>query len=165
MKLLLTFIYRLGFAMCLFIGSVNSFAQTCNDRILPVTPDERFELSEYEVTDLRTGLIWQRCSVGQQWDGTNCTGSAIYYTWPEALALASGGWRVPNINELLSIVETACANPAINSNIFPNTMVDRYWTSSPYNGLTVSSVGFDYGYDGLRQKVDSSFARLVRGGH
>ena len=40
----------------------------------------RFVPNGAEVIDSRTGLIWARCSVGQSWDGSACTGNANRYT-------------------------------------------------------------------------------------
>ena len=60
-----------------------------------------------EVTDQQTGLIWQRCSEGMYWNGATCTGVAGTYTHAAALQCAVNAgpaWRVPNQEELLSIV-------------------------------------------------------------
>lgn len=64
--------------------------------------------------DPKTGLIWDRCSVGQTWDGTTCTGEALRLNWKDAKEYvarfaneqAKGGytdWRLPTIQELSSI--------------------------------------------------------------
>lgn len=60
------------------------------------------------------GLEWLRCSVGQQWTGTTCAGSAKEYTFDEAQKIPStfnatgyGGkrdWRLPTIRELHGLV-------------------------------------------------------------
>lgn len=59
------------------------------------------------------GREWLRCSVGQQWTGSTCAGSAKGYTFEEAQAIPNsfnatgyGGkrdWRVPTIRELQSL--------------------------------------------------------------
>lgn len=109
-----------------FITSIGH-AQTClTKNIHSTTPNSRFEIINKgsEVKDKVTGLIWQRCSVGQMWDGTTCTGTATTYIWKQALTVAKNqgnGYRLPNIKELQSIVEYQCREPAINSKIFPNT--------------------------------------------
>jgi hypothetical protein len=77
------------------------------------------------VTDKSTGLMWQRSD-------------ADPLTWQEALDHCEGlnlagynDWRLPNINELLSIVDYGRAQPAINTYYFPNTATDdQYWSSS-----------------------------------
>lgn len=110
-----------------------------NTAITATTPNTDFsDNGDGTVTHHTTGLIWQRCSLGQSWDGTDCTGSAGDFTWAEALAATPqhslGGfsdWRLPNKNELASIVEYRCYQPAINNQMFPNTTPGWYWSSSP----------------------------------
>jgi hypothetical protein len=105
------------------------------------------------VTDSKTGLIWKRCLEGQAFAAgppAACNNAATTYTWPLALTLTSGGWRVPNIKELQSIVDegkstlvdpddpTKGLNPAIDIACFPtpaNTGV-YVWSASPYTGDT-----------------------------
>lgn len=96
------------------------------------------------VFDSTTGLMWMRCSIGQNWQGETCvaddTGTALTFTWAEALVQAQNfgfagydDWRLPNKNELESIVDRACYDPAINERVFPNTAAHGYWTNSPHN--------------------------------
>ena len=96
-----------------------SHAQTCNPNIVLSAPDSRYQLvnDNTEVKDTQTGLIWQRCSLGQTWSGSSCTGTAATYNWANALQTAKNmgnNWRVPNVKELDSLVEEACYNAAIN---------------------------------------------------
>jgi hypothetical protein len=118
------------------------------------------------VTDLQTGLIWQRCSVGKSWDGTTCSGRATTHNWSEALAMAADDWRLPNIKELMSIAETACVEPAVNLTVFPATASSEYWSSSPsaYSSNSAWYVEFVYGYDFMHSKGTDKYVRLVRGG-
>lgn len=96
----------------------------------------RFAANGAEVTDSKTGLVWARCSVGQVWDGSTCTGSASSHTHEQALSLAQSaiGWRLPNVKELSSIVDKGCMDPAIDSAAFPNTPSRAYWSSTPSAG-------------------------------
>lgn len=144
-------------------------AQTCKtDSILATTPDSRFEIisNGSEVKDKVTGLIWQRCSMGQIWDGNTCTGTATRHTWQQALTVAKNlgnGYRLPNIKELASIVEEQCYDPAINSKTFPNTPSNEYWSSSPNaNDHNLAwGVGF-YNSAYTNYKDNSSYVRAVR---
>lgn len=145
-------------------------AQICKtDSIIATTPDSRFTPigNGAEVKDKVTGLIWQRCSIGQTWDGNTCTGNATSHTWQQALTVAKNlgkGYRLPNIKELASIVEEQCYDPAINSKTFPNTPSNWYWSSSPnayYNG-NAWGVYFHDGNDGDPYKNGSSYVRAVR---
>lgn len=168
--------FRRAFVILLLsAGSFSAFAQNCNDRVLPTSPNNRFELIEGEAKDLKTGLIWQRCSVGMTWDGFACVGEVNFYTWEQALSHANGQWRLPNIKELISILERACTARMINKSIFPDTASaslanfnDEYWSSSPSpphgSGGQALTVSF---YNGDIMSVyhhSSRYARLVRDG-
>lgn len=102
-----------------------------------------------EVTDSKTGLIWRRCSEGQTWSGTTCTGGADTFTHEEALAHAKTqtGWRLPNVKELTSLVERSRRYPSIKVAAFPATPSKWYWSSSPLVGSSFNAwyVLFDYG--------------------
>ncbi|MFO4665545.1 Lcl C-terminal domain-containing protein [Vibrio cholerae] len=110
-----------------------------NTAITATTPSADFsDNGDGTVTHHTTELIWQRCSLGQSWDGTDCTGEVTTYTWGDAFAAGAGStlggfsdWRLPNKNELASIVEYRCYQPAINNQQFPNTPSAMYWSSSP----------------------------------
>ncbi|MCP4287360.1 MAG: DUF1566 domain-containing protein, partial [Gammaproteobacteria bacterium] len=128
--------------------------------------NSRFVVNGDEVTDTETGLIWQHCSLGQT--GSDCSGgSANTYNWQQALQAASAPWRLPNINELESIVEDKCFDPAINPTIFPNTVSSNYWSASPNANYSNNAWyvyfrngGSYYGYS----KSDIKYVRRVRSG-
>ena len=103
-----------------------TYAQTCNSQIKKVVPDTRYQIVEgsngSEVKDIKTGLIWQRCLMGESWDGQQCTGDALGFPSEEAkqyLGTQAKNWRVPTIDEL-STLNGGCWQPAINPNIFPS---------------------------------------------
>ena len=119
-------------------------AQICDPQIPAATPDRDFILrNDGNTIHIPTGLMWSRCSIGQTWNGTTCIdGGALgdnYFVWQDSLKKADSvilagfdDWRLPNIKELASLVETACKQPAINLTVFPNTPVSEvYWTSTP----------------------------------
>lgn len=147
-----------------------SSQQTCKkNSITATTPNSRFEVlgNGGEVKDKQTGLIWQRCSLGQTWNGTSCIGTATQHNWKDALnksKTVGTGYRLPNIKELKSIVERQCINPAINLQVFPNTQTNDYWSSSPYNNHIYYSrmVNFKYGGENAHYKNSSYFVRAVR---
>lgn len=126
------------------------------------------------VSDSRTQLMWQLCPRGQT--GTSCAGTAGLYSWSQALDEATaantasdGGyndWRVPNVKELQSLVETGCTAPAIQSTVFPNTPSAEHWTSTSYAATPGSAwyVEFTEGAAFLTGKGTSHVVRLVRGG-
>ncbi len=111
-----------------------------NTAIVATTPTADFiDNGDGTVTHEKTGLMWQRCSLGQSWDGTGCSNKASRFTsWQQTLRQAAqndfagrSDWRLPNRNELASIIEYRCWMPAINSQHFPNTPAGKYWSSSP----------------------------------
>lgn len=95
------------------------------------------------VTDSATGLVWQKCSAGLGTTLGNCsTGSFTAYKWSNAISYCEGltlggrsDWRLPNINELGSIVDfTKSSNPTIDLTAFPNTAAyGTYWSSSTHS--------------------------------
>jgi len=146
-----------------------------NTAITATTPSANFsDNGDGTITHHTTGLIWQRCSLGQSWDGSDCTGSADGFTWADALASAvqntfagHNDWRLPNKNELASIVEYRCWNPVINNQQFPNTLGNWFWSSSPYASDSDSAwvVYFSNGLVYYNDKsYDSGYVRLVRAG-
>ena len=50
-------------------------------------------------------------------------------------------WRVPNRNELASIVESRCHSPAINGEVFPATPLEWFWTSFSAQRTSGASLG------------------------
>jgi hypothetical protein len=121
------------------------------------------------VTHKRTGLIWQRCSAGQIWTGSTCSGAAENYVYGDAMALKStfaarADWRIPNQNELLSIVEYGDHYPAINTTLFPNTPELCTWSSGPNtHWLEKWQVHFDTGGSYPMASFYECYVRFVRG--
>ena len=149
-----------------------------NPAVVPSTPASAFlDNGDGTVTDNVSGGIghmWMRCSLGQEWDGATCTGSAEEYTWREALeaveALNNDGgyavhtdWRLPNVKELASIVENRCFAPAVNGVLFPQTPASRFWSSSSATGSSAWTAHI-YGGVQMRDKFERNPVRLMRAG-
>lgn len=133
------------------------------------------------VTDNLTGLIWLK--------NANCTEtvggvvkSAGTLTWTNALVwsnnLASGAcgltdnsvagqWRLPNLNELASLMDASRDNPALPAgHRFVGVQADVYWTSSTSANDTSLAWFFDLS-DGYLNHVSKSYGAYVlpvRGG-
>lgn len=148
--------------------------QTCPANNVPSTPGADFTINgDGTVTHGKTGLVWQRCLLGQTWDGTTCSGSASTHTWANALQAATsnrfagqGDWRLPNIKEVLSIVERSCYSPAINATLFPNPPVGYLWSATSYVVLPAYAWAAYFG-DGTASTLNRSntyAVRLVRDG-
>lgn len=81
--------------------------------------------------------------------------------------LGKEDWRLPNINELLSIVETSCEGPAVNTRKFPGFRMHPIWSSSPVADSPENawSLGVVAGLDiPSNLKNAAHQVRLVRGG-
>jgi hypothetical protein len=131
------------------------------------------ENGDGSVTDTGTGLVWQKCSRGQNTDAT-CTGTATKTTWSLALlhcknlSIGSRTWRLPNVNELRSLLNPAIYSnfvPNIDSTSFPSTVADKYWSSSTVTGSASLAyfVDFSGGGQHSQNKVTAAFVRCVSG--
>jgi hypothetical protein len=111
------------------------------------------------VTDNATGLEWQddAVSIRMKWSvaGTYCTN----------LALDGGGWRLPSIEELVSITDKSRTNPSIDP-IFQNVPSYTYWSSTTdaSDSSVVWLVDFFIGIDYWYSKIGSYNVRCVRSG-
>jgi hypothetical protein len=124
------------------------------------------------VTDNVTGLVWQGCSSGQS--GSACTGTALAYTWAQALAFCEGldwggssDWGLPDPFELQTILDCGRGeSPMIDPTVFPGTPSNWFWSSSSDSGNTTVgwAVYFAAGYVDFATKTQSYNARCVRRG-
>lgn len=170
----------LFFLLFSFTCTFSASAQICSDFIEQNAFSARYEIGSdpSTVIDLATGLRWQRCSVGLVFNDNN--GSADIAThscntannkqswnWNEAIERAAqegSGWRLPNIKELGTLAELGCNSPAINSEVFPNTVQSSgYWSNTPNATMDSSawSVEFDNGSKLVTDKRSSLPIRLV----
>jgi hypothetical protein len=78
----------------------------------------------------------------------------------------NSGWRLPTVNELLTIVDYHAASPAIDSTAFPLTPSEFFWTSTPYvfNGAKGQAwpVFFGAGYSNPAEVTQAYHVRCVR---
>ncbi len=149
-----------------------SFAQTCLSSGVETTPSEDFTvLGTGNVLHEPTNLVWQRCSVGQSWNGSQCEGEATRFDWQSALTYAHQasednllGWRLPNIKELASITERLCVRPSVNESVFPQTPADDFWTATPSTEDPDRAwvVAFFNASHSIKQKERFVYIRLVR---
>lgn len=138
---------------------------------------KRFQLvlDDQAVLDKETGLVWERAP------------DAASYDWGLAGALAQTknvggrkGWRVPTLEELLSLVDTSVSgspklpsgHPFVNVHFEQEIGLrpsDAYWTVTTLSGNNdaASVVYFHNGTAGAQFKNQSSFVYVwcVRGGH
>ena len=118
------------------------------------------------VSDSSTNLEWQD-------DYSDNDNTIKQTTWQNAIDYcenltlnAQNDWRLPNKNELLSIVDYSKSSPSM-AEQFTNTSNSYYWWSSttPQSYHTKAwLVGFDYGYTDYHSKYVSYYVRCVRAG-
>ena len=156
-------------------GAQGQAAQICDPKRPASTPSARFTtLDTGVVTDRGTGLTWMRCAVGQRWNGAGCTGVPLTSSWPgafdHALALNKAGgygghadWRVPALDELASLVEQRCYDPALNLELFPAAPITGFWSADPHQSPDhAMMIHFKYGGQYMGNKDQAWALRLVR---
>lgn len=88
-------------------------------------PPGRYGVQAGTVSDRVTGLTWQQ------------TVTSPKVTWQQAsaycpsLTLDGGGWRMPPLKELLSLIDPNEHDPAIDHDAFPGAPGAPFWTASP----------------------------------
>lgn len=152
--------------LVLSLGSIAMAQTTC-----PSAPG-RFAPTGDQVLDRYTGLVWKRCSQGQTWSGSDCTGTATTHTHEQAMIVsgqALGGWRLPNIRELSSLVDHGCYSTSqvglasIDRAAFPRTPRSWTWSTTPWGDGAAWIVVFDEGNtDAYTRGSNTGYVRLVR---
>ena len=163
-----------------YVGFYNGFMSTDANtnnfyvRCISGPPkDSRFssiDNGDGTIKDNATGLIWQKCSRGQTND-TTCSGTATTATWTNAITYCSGlslvgrTWRLPQNNELMTIVDTIKATaPVIDTTVFPATLIDVYWSSTSYLPNTGLAWGLSFaGILTFTSKSNTHYTRCVSG--
>ena len=116
--------------------------------------------------DKDTGLLWQRCSVGQHWNGMTCADAAQPMTLAQAEIYAQQHhpWRLPTLAELIGTVDLEKYSPAVNLTLFPNTALRSYWTATPLasNSHLQWCVNFMYGDSYADDATANAYVKLVR---
>lgn len=118
-------------AAAILSGMVTHASAECPSR--PTAKRFEFLANGAEVRDVRTGLVWARCAVGQAWSGSACTGLVSNFSHEAALIYTAtqSGWRLPNRRELSNLADKGCFSPSIDTSAFPSTPSLSFWTSTP----------------------------------
>ena len=122
-------------------------------------PQPRFRVADEGIFDRLTGLTWQRCA--DLADGEVDWSRAL--STIEALNAPSGRriWRLPNINELETLVDCSHSRPAL---AIPVNCLDRpgdvYWssTTSMYQPDWAWALYMDKGAVGVGHKGQAAFS-------
>ncbi len=141
------------------------------DLLLGLTwPDPRFvSNSDQTVTDKLTGLIWSKDANPDGGTKTWQEGLDYIKTLNSQKYLGYSDWRLPNVNEIKSLVNQQQSNPAtwLNGQGFSNVKVDYYWSSTTVAHSTSYAwiVNMNYGYTSFKVKTPiSNYVWPVRGG-
>ena len=145
-----------------FIALVLVLTSLCN--VITPAQGSNFMARDHLVVDLRHGVDWLRCTVGQVWNGSTCTGETVrldHEQIKEAIIQANKqlgeGWRLPTVDELEGLLCESCKKcdlcdyPMINAELFPRTEAEPYWTGqqnklSRRNYFSVNFInGWTYG--------------------
>ncbi len=112
------------------------------------------------VTDNHTGLLWQNES------------SDIQRNWEDALTYCEDltfvgfdDWRLPNINELMSITDYGLYEPVADIAFFSNIKSSPYWSSTADASFSIKAwhIGFGYGNKHVANgKSGEGYALCVR---
>jgi len=121
-------------------------------------PTGHFGTEDSTVRDTGTRPVWQQTAPSDlmafEDAGKYCAD----------LSLGGGGWRLPSVKELQTLVDESRAKPAADASAFPDTVSDYYWSSSLLathddRGWAVS---FAYGYDNFFPRSEKQRVRCVR---
>lgn len=103
-------------------------------------PRGRFVVSGDEVTDRRTGLVWQRVAGRERRDWR----AADAYC--RRVRIGGQSARLPTRDELRELTDERREPPVVDP-VFGETAATWYWTSTPFPGTTrfVWGIGFEHG--------------------
>lgn len=123
----------------------------------PAVPPGRYAVGADGVHDTKTGLTWQRAVSTQAlaWDAARsyCAGLD---------AGAGGGWRLPTVKELLTLVDvTRATAPEIDCDAFPEAAADEEWSATPFAGTSTNAWGVYFG-EGYPISLDVGMEKVVR---
>ena len=119
-------------------------------------PEPRFEASDGLALDRLTGLVWLARALPDE-------GAATWQQALDAARLLGGGWRLPSIYELESLVDASQAWPALSGgHPFPGGL-DGVWsaTSSGYDTAWAWVLYFGKGAVGVGHKPGRHFKFLL----
>ncbi|MCG6167181.1 DUF1566 domain-containing protein [Leptospira sp. FAT2] len=153
------------------------------------TPSRYTDKEDGTVLDTRTGLVWQLCPAGLGSENSttkrstcgipttgNTNGSPIAYNWRDALNYCKGilplkkppvlpagkFWRLPNINELKSIVDRSQMNPAMDTSKLIGGGVDLFWSSTSVASDSTAAWTVNFFFGTSYGSSDKDFGYYVR---
>jgi hypothetical protein len=125
-------------------------------------------------TDDNTLLMWEEKKVGSgdvhdlnntyTWSDSSTVFLATLNTAP--CFATHCDWRLPNIKELMSLVDYGQLNPAVDPSVPGATQSGFYWSATTLAGDPGNAwlVDFDNGFVGSANKAFNLYVRAVRSG-
>ena len=144
-----------------FVVASAALAMTVGVRVNADAPPGHFpDRGDGTIADNVTGLPWQQAA------STTTLASADAVTYCSGSPLSGGGWRLPTILELRSIVDESRASPAIDPLYFPATPSASFWSETSVAGFlaNVWVLNFEYGSAESAPAAVVYYARCVRPG-
>ncbi len=123
-----------------------------------VPPEPRFVFDASTVTDMGTGLVWQRSHFAAM-------------TWLDALQTCEDldlagltDWRLPNLKETQTLVDDRRLQPSIDVVAFPDTPSEWFWSSTPIQFPPDEAWATSYtdGYASIHAFDELQLVRCVR---
>ena len=122
------------------------------------------------VTDRDTGLMWvadpSRCGISWGMPGTPLAMDITTASIATAGLNYAGytDWRLPDVNELSTLVDYSRTSPSLSPTFFPNVQANKYWAGTPWAGMAGNfwTVDFDSGWTDYDFQPNTNFIRPVR---
>ena len=99
-------------------------------------------------------------------NGIACNTQAYIDALNSMAYCGSSRWRLPTVNELMSLVVTTNLDLVVDTNYFPNTKNDQYWSNQTYAPVRLRAwyLYFSDGSTGSTIKEAPNYVRLVAEG-
>jgi hypothetical protein len=124
----------------------------------PAAADGCLAVRTDAVHDQSTDLTWQQLvdPASRTWDEAR--------TYCQNLTVTGGGWRLPRLNELRTLVDFGRTGPSIDPDAFPDTPGENFWTASPFVRTPGNAwyVYFQDGFAGYNTGTSLYRVRCVR---
>ncbi len=124
------------------------------------SPTQQFiDNGDGTVTDITTWLMWSKENVGgkSNWEKSD-------KACRELRLAGHKDWRLPTVEELFALADRSRHSPAINTDAFPDTKSNWYWSGTPtaWDPSCAWVVDFGGGRADDGHRSDVAFVRAVR---
>lgn len=141
------------------------------EQFQPKTHEELMSLAS-QWHDPETGLIWQQCCIGQQWQDGEAVGGSMLLYWQEVQQLLEQpehvGWRLPSLEELQTLHLSKRVGYITKEGITfydkKQRRIERHWFTSPEDtGVASVTQGESPYVNSLKQDAKiEGYVRLVK---